>query len=616
MAAIERSKEGVPQWDGSASTFQEYSELAEHWEQTVPYHKRYLCGPKLLNELSGTARRFILSKRPGWLSHDGGVQTLLRHLRQHLGLPQLSEMSDYMNRYFKQSRRKRNESMNEYITRKAELYSRTEQTLQRAQTYYAPRSTSSHLASIPESGSASQVPEPHEEMQYHDAYEEQPSAPSSLGQEAAGDPGTRTPSHHDQQEWQWHAWGDWDAQGWDWSDHGWSDHSWKQSTRPEHTSTEAVSRVQLLRDFVQGWFLLQDSGLDTNEKNMVLAALRNDISFSRVAQELRSQWTDDDLRKRDQGGRASAWSIDEATEDPFQEDMASPDMSYLAYTGLNADGMALVSEAESEAQEAMAMMEKGRRTLREARARQQYVKLSRQYYGPPGRNPLKSTTPVKKENPHSSSLRCLSCGGGHKTEDCPKKHKSFASECEAEEPQAPFICLADQVFAAVGVGEKITTRQAMEQGKAVVDGGATRTLGSVTALETLMRLNQQKNGTPGLEKLDTEQRPTFGFGNSSRDQCLSTAWMAIQAGGRQGQLKVHTLDKGTGPILFSVETLRALGAVIDFEHDLVCFRKLDPERIIQLEQSSSGHQLIPLTQDWYHASTAVRSPVPSLKDFI
>ena len=67
MAAIERSKEGVPQWDGSASTFQEYSELAEHWEQTVPYHKRYLCGPKLLNELSGTARRFILSKRPGWL---------------------------------------------------------------------------------------------------------------------------------------------------------------------------------------------------------------------------------------------------------------------------------------------------------------------------------------------------------------------------------------------------------------------------------------------------------------------------------------------------------------------------------------------------------------------
>ena len=385
-------------------------------------------------------------------SHDGGVQTLLRHLRQHLGLPQLSEMSDYMNRYFKQSRRKRSESMNEYITRKAELYSRTEQTLQRAQTHYAPKRTSSHLASTPESGSASHEPEPHDEMQYHDAHEEQPSAPSSSGQEAAGDPGTRTPSHHDRQEWQWRAWGDWDARGWDWSDHGWSDHSWKHSTRPEHTSTEAVSRVQLLPDFVQGWFLLQDSGLGTNEKNMVLAALKSDVSFSSVAQELSDQWNDDDLRKRDQGGRASARSIDEATEDPFQEDMAS--QSYLAYTGLNADGMALVSEAESEAQEAMAMMEKGRRTLREARARQQYVKLSRQYYGPPGRNPLKSTTPVKKENPHSNSLRCLSCGGGHKTEDCPKKHKSFASERKADEPQAPFICLPDQVLCGRGRGRK------------------------------------------------------------------------------------------------------------------------------------------------------------------
>ena len=74
---------------------------------------------------------------------------------------------------------------------------------------------------------------------------------------------------------------------------------------------------------------------------------------------------------------------------------------------------------------------------------------------------------------------------------------------------------------------------------------------------------------------------------------------------------MHTLDKGSGPILFSIETLRSLGAIIDFEHDLICFRKLS-----QLEQSSSGHQLVPLVQDWYHASKPTKRPVPSLKDFI
>lgn len=58
MKRIERNKEGVPGWDGDAATYQEYAELAALWEQSVPYHKRYLCGPKLINELAGTARRF------------------------------------------------------------------------------------------------------------------------------------------------------------------------------------------------------------------------------------------------------------------------------------------------------------------------------------------------------------------------------------------------------------------------------------------------------------------------------------------------------------------------------------------------------------------------------
>ena len=65
----------------------------------MPYHKRYLWGPKLIQELSGTARRFVLAKNPTWVSCPGGVQVLLDHLRQHLGFPQMSEMSDFMAKY-------------------------------------------------------------------------------------------------------------------------------------------------------------------------------------------------------------------------------------------------------------------------------------------------------------------------------------------------------------------------------------------------------------------------------------------------------------------------------------------------------------------------------------
>jgi hypothetical protein len=90
---IEGNRDGVPCWDGDATTFTEYyDELACLWEQSVPYHKRYLSAPKLIIELTNTARRFVMAKEPDSVSYDGGVQVLLNHLRSSLGLPQMSEM--------------------------------------------------------------------------------------------------------------------------------------------------------------------------------------------------------------------------------------------------------------------------------------------------------------------------------------------------------------------------------------------------------------------------------------------------------------------------------------------------------------------------------------------
>lgn len=133
---ITRNKEGVPQWTGDASSFQEYEEQALQWEQAVPHHKRGLCGPKLVAELSGTARKFVVGKRPDWLSYVGGVQRLMDHLRAHLGRPQIPELSEILMRYFRQSRRKKGESMNDFIVRKCEIYTRARQALSRVQNFY------------------------------------------------------------------------------------------------------------------------------------------------------------------------------------------------------------------------------------------------------------------------------------------------------------------------------------------------------------------------------------------------------------------------------------------------------------------------------------------------
>ena len=83
------------------------------------------------NVLPGVARRHLVGKRPDWVSFDGGVRVLLDYARRHLGLPQVPEMTEYLSRYFKHGRRRRGESMGEYITRKSELYARTRQSMAR-----------------------------------------------------------------------------------------------------------------------------------------------------------------------------------------------------------------------------------------------------------------------------------------------------------------------------------------------------------------------------------------------------------------------------------------------------------------------------------------------------
>ena len=83
---IEKSRDGVPIWDGDSATFQEYEEASLLWEQGVAMYKRYLCAPKLVTELVGTAKRHVLGKRPNWVSYNGGVEKLMNHLRKRLGV--------------------------------------------------------------------------------------------------------------------------------------------------------------------------------------------------------------------------------------------------------------------------------------------------------------------------------------------------------------------------------------------------------------------------------------------------------------------------------------------------------------------------------------------------
>ena len=93
--------------------------------------------------------------------------------------------------------------------------------------------------------------------------------------------------------------------------HGGATDSWSHCSWRTDDADWTLEAPEILPDMIQGWYLLGDSGLDTGERNMILAALKQDFSFDRVALELRNQWPDEDLRRRDLNNRQSGWWVEE-----------------------------------------------------------------------------------------------------------------------------------------------------------------------------------------------------------------------------------------------------------------------------------------------------------------
>lgn len=195
----------------------------------------------------------------------------------------------------------------------------------------------------------------------------------------------------------------------------------------------------------------------------------------------------------------------------------------LQQLGMNEEGIVLIGEAEEQVQDALATMDQARRTLRDARAKQHQVKMSRQYY----MNAQKGKVSFQEKSKTTSpGITCFKCGGPHKIAQCPDRHAtSKASNNMAEENAAPFVCFheGDQCMAITEVGNRKSTSEAIAAGLAVVDGGATKTLASVHALEAIQDGNLQKYQHDRVIHVDPSNRPSFGFGNSSRDTVLAAA---------------------------------------------------------------------------------------------
>ena len=75
------------------------------------------------------------------------------------------------------------------------------------------------------------------------------------------------------------------------------------------------------------------------------------------------------------------------------------------------------------------------------------------------------------------------------------------------------------------------------------------------------------------------------------------------------RLRVHALDRGQVPILLSIDTLKKLGAIVDYGRDEAVFRSVDPQRCVKLETTVTCHQILPLTKDFMKQGYPLEAPV-------
>ena len=457
-----------------------------------------MVGPKLAAELTGPAKRMIVGQASNWLSYQGGTERLLEHLRQGLGKPRLSELSDHLGRLFKGTRRRNGESINEYLTKKSECYMRAQQAMVRL----LPPKTEVRINTY------RNYPEYQGTWSRRTSLESTAEEVGTASQDEATATATTEQASEDQRHgwqpwWTSPSWGssDWQNSSWSWQIGGsyWSWGNYDQSWEPP----KPVELPELLPDVVQGWMLLQDANLDHQERNLVQTAAGGDFSVARISQELRAHFPEVELKKRDsQRKHASYWgeAVEEFDETPEETEV----QGFSAEEFLNEEGQILWNDASQEIQEALATLQGARRTLREARGRQHNIKLSRQYYkNAPTRSAGAkgaSGSSGSGERNRDEKMTCLKCGRmGHRAAHCPDKDQAAHHVQE----EAPFVFFAegqDPTPSEMACATEVTTAQAVEQGKCVIDSGATKTLGSVSAVERLMQIRAEAQAAPESSK--------------------------------------------------------------------------------------------------------------------
>ncbi|CAE7547481.1 RE1 [Symbiodinium sp. CCMP2592] len=191
---------------------------------------------------------------------------------------------------------------------------------------------------------------------------------------------------------------------------------------------------------------------------------------------------------------------------------------------------------------------------------------------------------------------------------------SVAPEDTIEPPEQPLCYMhvvdgrpsEDTAFGNFGMEAVMGVAGQLHPGFAVIDSGATETVGSLEAIEAVVSMRKRRYGLENV-RVYPEAKRSFRFGNAQQETATSFVEVPQTLGGRSISLGVFALDVPRIPILLSIRTLKKLGAEINFQRRTIVFKAIDPGVTIALQESASGHLLLDLVHDWMRTPSAQQS---------
>ncbi|CAK0864076.1 unnamed protein product, partial [Prorocentrum cordatum] len=579
----------------------ENKERVKWYVAGLSYRDKAVAGARLASALTGEAWKVLEEL----LENNGGHKTLLQLLDETLMDEPIWEAAKYLKEYLFTLRRKNNEGMKAYAQRSRVVADKLDQSFRR----------------IEEKDPSYEL-----KLQKRSRPEEKP---ESVKEESSiqGD------DDDDAKSWKDENWrGCWRGSSWFSSSPGrLSGSQWERFDLDEDDvdiQALKVAATELRETFIPsvmaGWLLLQRAGLNAQERAGVLSSATNLLNLKNIKAALRNQWADAN-RKRDMSphkpGKGRAMGLfdeDDYVEQGYDDehgegigneaslgDEADEDNDELDLEDLDEDDRAEAEEALAVIAGAKKDVRTQKRTLAQARAVVKDIKQSRGLHQQGKAHGKGRPAGGKGQGP------CFICGGAHNREHCSRnKEKNQGGtpkdkvqqvgaiafnfgiwddipDCEIElssetvpkdedATEVAFTSFEKAHHATQGgtVEHALAGLEDETAGCTVLDCGATKTSGSIRALEQIIE-KQQAAG------MDTS-------GVTASGQLGTVAGHAL-----------HTKNNRYVPLVGSVDVLRRSGAIIDFAAGTACFAKPAVDKLVRLKRISTGHLCIDVTWDIY-----------------